>query len=240
MPSTATAYVSCGACNSCFIREDTLLNKVFVLMNDSEQVLMDYNINIGDTLFHTNSEHDTTKYTVSGIDSTVINSVYHKVWHFTLVPSHFAWAPFYSVIEGIGCTNGPLFVISPIDFESLAHLFCFYNNGTNPLVSPSVRECCSLIYFDNDTSCTMVIPSSASETNKTITSYAVYPNPTTSLLTITAADKITTISISNCLGQNIYHNQYNSTQIQVDVADLPAGVYFVKVNGSEVRKFLKQ
>jgi hypothetical protein len=35
-------------------------------------------------------------------------------------------------------------------------------------------------------------------------------------------------------------NNYNSDQIQVDVSTLPAGLYFVKVNGSEVRKFVKE
>ena len=68
----------------------------------------------------------------------------------------------------------------------------------------------------------------------------IYPNPATTSLTISASDRITAIAITNLLGQAVYTNQYNSTQVQVDVADLPAGVYFVKVNGLEVRKFVKQ
>ena len=69
---------------------------------------------------------------------------------------------------------------------------------------------------------------------------SLYPNPATTQLTISAQDRITNIAISNLMGQVVYTNQYNSQQVQVDIADLTAGVYFVKVNGVEVRKFVKE
>jgi len=68
----------------------------------------------------------------------------------------------------------------------------------------------------------------------------LYPNPASTQLTIMDKAGITTIVISNLLGQVVYSSQYNSLQVQVDVTDLSEGIYFVKVNGSEIRKFVKQ
>jgi hypothetical protein len=68
----------------------------------------------------------------------------------------------------------------------------------------------------------------------------IYPNPATTSLTISAPANITSLTIINLLGRTVYTNQYNSQQVQVHVADLPAGIYFVKVNGVEIRKFVKQ
>ncbi len=68
----------------------------------------------------------------------------------------------------------------------------------------------------------------------------IYPNPATTSLTITAAGKINHITIVNLLGQAICNNKYNSEKVQVAIADFPKGVYFVKINGADVRKFVKE
>ena len=72
----------------------------------------------------------------------------------------------------------------------------------------------------------------------------VYPNPASDVLhIILAGSNITTIAITNLLGQTMYSHEYNTSLVQVDIADLPKGIYFVKVNGPdsyrEVRKFVK-
>jgi hypothetical protein len=63
---------------------------------------------------------------------------------------------------------------------------------------------------------------------------------TSTSLTITSSKKITSLSITNLLGQTVYNNIYNTDKVQIDVADLPKGLYFIKVNGSQVQKFLKE
>lgn len=73
----------------------------------------------------------------------------------------------------------------------------------------------------------------------------VYPNPTTTSLTITSPENITNITITNLIGQAVYMHEHNSPQVNIDVADLPAGVYFVKVNDGSTRlsmtkKFVKE
>jgi hypothetical protein len=60
----------------------------------------------------------------------------------------------------------------------------------------------------------------------------MYPNPTSTQLTISSSDRITNVVITNMVGQMVYSQLYSAQQIQVNVADLPKGVYFVKVNCS--------
>jgi len=69
---------------------------------------------------------------------------------------------------------------------------------------------------------------------------SLYPNPASSTLTITSTNKISQITITNLLGQTLFTRNFNSEQVKVDVADLPQGVYLLKINGSEVRKFVKE
>ncbi len=68
----------------------------------------------------------------------------------------------------------------------------------------------------------------------------IYPNPAISALTITSTNKITSVAINNLIGQCVYSSYCNSEKVQVDVCTLPTGVYFVKINGSEVRRFVKE
>ncbi len=77
----------------------------------------------------------------------------------------------------------------------------------------------------------------ASPKTETIT---VFPNPVSEQLTIEASIIIRQIAITNLFGQTVYSRQHNSDRVAIDVADLPTGIYFVKVNGSYVQNFVKQ
>lgn len=68
----------------------------------------------------------------------------------------------------------------------------------------------------------------------------IYPNPVTTELTISASDKINDVTITNLLGEAVYDHQFDTKQVQVNVADLTSGIYFVRVNHAAVRKFIKQ
>lgn len=69
---------------------------------------------------------------------------------------------------------------------------------------------------------------------------SMFPNPATDELTISVTNEIISIVIYNFIGQTVYTRDFNTKQVQIDVSALPAGVYFVKINGTEVRKFVKQ
>jgi hypothetical protein len=69
---------------------------------------------------------------------------------------------------------------------------------------------------------------------------SLYPNPATTELTISAPEKITGLSITNIVGQEVVRRQYNSSQVSVDVHNLPAGMYFIRVNGITPLNFMKE
>ena len=85
-------------------------------------------------------------------------------------------------------------------------------------------------------------PGSVSKIENAHQSLNIFPNPATSRITIQSpGEAISNITIINLLGQTVYSRKFtvSSTQTDVDVSDLPHGIYFIKAN-NEVRKFLKQ
>ena len=74
-------------------------------------------------------------------------------------------------------------------------------------------------------------------------SLSVYPNPAHDELTVqTTGQFINEINITNLLGQTVYlQTAHANCKLQtVDVSGLADGVYFVQVNNSVVRKFVKE
>lgn len=70
--------------------------------------------------------------------------------------------------------------------------------------------------------------------------FSFFPNPAHNELTINTTGNITNVTIISLSGQTIYDHQFASSTVNVDITDLPKGIYFLKVNSTEVKKFLKQ
>ena len=72
---------------------------------------------------------------------------------------------------------------------------------------------------------------------------SVYPNPATDELTIKMSQgAYTSFAISNSIGQEMIQQPLSTTQTQVNVKMLPAGVYYITFrgdNGTSVQKFVK-
>ncbi len=121
-----------------------------------------------------------------------------------------------------------------------------YNNYSYSSTGyPYSSETGGYMYIDNhDSICggyESILPNAVNQLNAVISHVTIFPNPTKSQLSIQSTNApITQLSIINLLGQTVYTNEYNSQKIQVDISDLPAGVYFVKVNGIDAKKFVKQ
>ncbi len=68
---------------------------------------------------------------------------------------------------------------------------------------------------------------------------SVFPNPVTNTLTVTSDDNIGDLQITNIVGEQVYRGSYDVMKTNVDVTTLPSGLYFIKVNNSEIQKFIK-
>ncbi len=68
----------------------------------------------------------------------------------------------------------------------------------------------------------------------------IYPIPATAELNIMAHYTISIIAITDLIGRAIYTQKFNSKLVQIDIADLSTGVYFIRINGTEVRRFVKE
>jgi len=85
-----------------------------------------------------------------------------------------------------------------------------------------------------------IISTGIPEMTKQVSDYSIFPNPTTNSITIISSEIITTVEILNLSGQMINANRYNANKVQIDIAELPAGTYVFRINGSGVRKFIRQ
>ena len=76
------------------------------------------------------------------------------------------------------------------------------------------------------------------------TSFKLFPNPTTGILTITAINNFNTVEVINFLGQKVIsQSNLNSVENTLDVSTLTNGVYFIRITsetGTAVQKFVKQ
>jgi len=59
--------------------------------------------------------------------------------------------------------------------------------------------------------------------------FSAYPNPVTDILNLSANKEISSVSISNILGQVIYQANVDSMNSTVDMSSYSSGTYFVKV-----------
>jgi hypothetical protein len=72
--------------------------------------------------------------------------------------------------------------------------------------------------------------------------FSAYPNPVTNVLNLNAREAISSVSIYNVLGQEVYNSKVNALSTTVDTSSFTSGAYFVKVNvaGTEgIVKILK-
>jgi hypothetical protein len=99
------------------------------------------------------------------------------------------------------------------------------------------------IYVTTDTNFTPVPPppTVVGETlhNRGI---SVYPNPAKSLITLQSTVPVTTIQLYDILGREIVLpiKKSNSNKMEIDVVNLPAGTYIMRVNEQLIQRFFKE
>lgn len=78
-----------------------------------------------------------------------------------------------------------------------------------------------------------------SELSKPV-SLSLSPNPVSDRLTIAGTDKMQTIAVTDMMGHIVHTTNGQAGETIIDVANLPNGLYLVRVNDRVAGKFLKQ
>jgi len=76
----------------------------------------------------------------------------------------------------------------------------------------------------------------------TATAVKLYPNPANDILFISSDAKLSKVEVFNLLGQSVMSKTINSKQSELNISDLDAGMYLIKVygeNGVQTQRFLK-
>jgi hypothetical protein len=72
-----------------------------------------------------------------------------------------------------------------------------------------------------------------------ISSFNLYPNPTSDVVTLQYSKEITEISVLNLLGQTILNKKLNATVTTIDLSNFPSATYFVKIVSEGKIKMVK-
>ncbi len=93
----------------------------------------------------------------------------------------------------------------------------------------------SIYVFAIVSQCTNAISNAA----KRSTQILLFPNPAKTKLTVISPDLIEHVVITSSQGKTVCSHHYQSHEIEIDISSFPSGLYFIKVNGSDVRRFIK-
>jgi hypothetical protein len=203
---------------SFLIREDT--NKhiyQYDLTNSTENLLYDFNLNIGDTIFTAVGWGNI----VTAIDSVFIDTDYRKLYrlyNYIEVPS----GDSLFIIEGLGGSNGLATHIEPF-FESGGRLNCYKENNMTLWTDSSLSDCNLVL--------TTGIHSIASK----VLSLSLFPNPfhSTTTLQLPHSFSKATLKIYNTLGSLVNEQSISGKSAVINREGLRDGIYFVVVNDGE-------
>lgn len=96
-------------------------------------------------------------------------------------------------------------------------------NGTTYYVSQTVNGC-------ESSRIAITVTQNLSNEDFSVTGFAIYPNPTTSLLNFKSAIQVEKILIYNMLGQLVQEEKVNALEGTINIENLAQGTYIVKVN----------
>jgi len=230
-----------------YIREDQADGMVYYrtpYMDNQEHVLYNYNLNVGDTIQYSYSIYPggSVADSLVNIDSILIGGVYHRVFDFQNVAGRGYRA--YTVIEGVGCVNHPLYPAFAGACNSFfENLRCFSQSGLVQDFSMRLNSCTTLgnsFYINCN-----YIPTTTGLTGIAATDKSgnIYPNPAGSDFYVRytpAHNGSISVAAYDLSGRCIYRENHTPSQqpVAIKTSSWKNGSYMVAVrdNGNLVQK----
>ena len=174
------------------------------------------------------------------IDSSVFGTT-------TLVGYDIALAKYNSLgniiwVEGIGGNGNDYPYAITVDNLNNLYITGSFSSailyfGTSPIsLTNSGLWSSSDMFLAKHSDRTLSIPKYTSD----IPQNTIFPNPSSISITITSTEPITSLEITNLTGQKLFTHNFNTTRAEVDVSAFSPGMYFLRINGIDVRKFVKE
>jgi len=216
---SADTFVNPFNCNLSLLVRDTNQQWLFFnFFNQSEDVLYDFGLEVGDT-FEINLDGNPSIYVVSQIDSILLAGQYRK----RMYMSNFDQFNPIEWIEGIGSSKGLI-----VPYHTLTcggyNLICFHENDV-------------LIYSGSDSSCwfSEYVNNVGTEKFESGKGLKIYPNPAKDKIKIEFNDicENCRVQIFDILGR--YQSseiKFSSNIIEIARSELLSGMYFLRIESA--------
>ncbi len=195
-----------------------------------DEMIYDFSLSVGDTFSggSLNMDRDFFVLWVASIDTVNHNGIERREFTIKVVGNDLDIAAVW--IEGIGNKEGLFFPYHTNTAHKWGNVRCYIHND----------ELLYTNYRHGGSDC--VNPLMGIESIMEDNSITLYPNPTTSEISISSESFINSIEIYNSLGQKVYIETINSKEKTIDISSLPSGVYVLGAkteNGIMRKKIIK-
>lgn len=104
-----------------------------------------------------------------------------------------------------------------------------FSSSLDENTATTIREAVKIVVFDSLEHWRHSFPHVGLDASKTEPSIEVYPNPTTTKLTVRATYMIKEIILQDIYGHTITNHNTNSSEHHIDISQIPSGIYILRV-----------
>ena len=199
-----------GWAENMFVREDTTLQKVFIIrdssISTSEGLLYDFSLKLGGIYEPSNIFGNPHTYLLDQIDSLLTADGYRKQFHFKDINNGLT----VDVIEGVGSIEEP-FIVSNFGLDPVFQLVCNFEDKQNVYTAPGLI-------------CTTAI----ADTYTNDSNLVLYPNPVKDVLNFNTKEKLHSVEIFDLQGKQV--RVFSNAQNNLNVKDLSPGMYWLRAH----------
>lgn len=205
-----------------YVREDIATKRVYRRINNSDVLLCDFSLQVGNTITLGNGN----LYSVSVISNINVNGGQRRMFSLTNLSNPFSSGEKW--IEGVGNWNHPLKPNFELPSDPAYNIRCSYQNGVSVF---------NFGIANGGTATTCPTPTLSIENQNLVSQkFKIFPNPFSIETTLTTETFIADCSlvIFNSIGQKVKEiKNINTNEITLSRGNLVNGLYFITLKQNE-------